>query len=505
MYRALWITFLISQQWSVLAVQTGFMRTSQQTPIDWSRGEASWKEAMNAHEVDNDLWTQPNYCDARVLRSSAPLTVLFGLSTFWPEVKKHRARLGAGSDKPLEIHVPGSAYPFEGRSDWSLLASRKPADIPAVRVVLVLGTPWHQDNVPQMTASKDYDENAGPELTAAAKEAKEMQQGNEEMEEGDEEMEEEEDSFLQLASRKVRKPEVGTIREGGNAIQCKGQAAKDASSFKKSELCRNHGNGLEVVCVEKYYQDASADLPKPDLVVMYSPGFPQLGRRSWDQVLRPLLDSQVPIMVNDVMNSQEVKLAHQDDIYDTTGKFLPVPGGKWKVTTPLIESGEGGLTLGCMKAYEAREVGGWRSPFPIYLGKRGGATTAKSFIVQLFQGRVANAKPWEVPSTSAMQTLKSYVESVDWLRAVGDAEFAGEVKLSFLFPVSTAYEKGMWMLYRDPVKKRLDSLIGQGRAKKSWDPMLQTLGLMDNFKSRQTPWTVTEWVWIMINLNFGEF
>ena len=27
--------------------------------------------------------------------------------------------------------------------------------------------------------------------------------------------------------------------------------------FKKEDLCRDHGNGLEVVCVEEYYQEAT--------------------------------------------------------------------------------------------------------------------------------------------------------------------------------------------------------------------------------------------------------
>merc|ERR1719331_2750728 len=174
-----------------------------------------------------------------------------------------------------------------------------------------------------MKDNDEYDEMAGPEMSRAAKQMEEMQQ--EQQEEGDDE---EDDSFLQISANG---PEVGTIGHDGNVIKCKGQAAKDAKSFKKSELCRNHGNGLEVVCVEKYYQEASADLPKPDLVVMFSPGFPQLGRRSWDQVLRPLLDSTVPIMVNDIFNSGEkVK-----NVYDTTGKTIPAPGSKWADMTGL--------------------------------------------------------------------------------------------------------------------------------------------------------------------------
>merc|ERR1719183_2251491 len=143
-------------------------------------------------------------CAARVMHSSAPLTLLFGLSTFWEDIKNYRASSGAGSDKPLEIHIPGSAYPFEGRSDWSLLASHKPADIPAVRIVLVLGTPWHEDNVPVMKAAKEYNEWAGPEMKAMKKlsESEESSENEDDFEDDREESDDEErpDSFLQINS-----------------------------------------------------------------------------------------------------------------------------------------------------------------------------------------------------------------------------------------------------------------------------------------------------------------
>jgi hypothetical protein len=133
------------------------------------------------------------------MHSSAPLTLLFGLSTFWEEIKNYRAVSGAASNKPLEIHVPGSAYPFEGRSDWSLLASHKPADIPAVRIVLVLGTPWHEDNVPVMKAAKEYNEWAGPEMKAMKKlsESEESSNNEDEFEDEHEDEDDEEgsDSF----------------------------------------------------------------------------------------------------------------------------------------------------------------------------------------------------------------------------------------------------------------------------------------------------------------------
>jgi hypothetical protein len=498
MYRAFLLTLLISQQWS--AVTAGFLQKAQPSKAtDWSQGEAAWKEAMDAHDVPKSLWTQPNYCDARVMHSSAPLTLLFGLSTFWEEIKNYRAVSGAASNKPLEIHVPGSAYPFEGRSDWSLLASYKPADIPSVRIVLVLGTPWHEDNVPVMKAAKEYNEWAGPEMKAMKKlhESDESSNNEEEFEDEHEDEDDEEgsDSFLQIDAK--GRPEVGRITED-ESIMCDASSsmAQGDKVFKKADLCRNHGNGLEVVCVEKYYQDAVADLPKPDLVVMNSPGFPQLARRSWDQVLRPLLDSKVPIMVNDILNSGEkVK-----DIYDTTGKVMPTPGSKWKVSVGL---GEGGLTLGAMTAYEANEVGGWRSPFPIYIRKQG-SDTGKSLMVQLFRGRKANAAPWEVPSTTAMSALKKFVEGVDWVTALDQDEAnAAEVKMSLEFPCSTAYNQAMYNLYNKDVKQKLERMTRRHRVKESWKPMLEQLGLTG--KPRQTPWTVEEWAFIITKLKFSAF
>jgi len=307
------------------------------------------------------------------------------------------------------------------------------------------------------------------------------------------------ESFLQISARKAMKPAVGKI--DGNDITCNGKMAEDDMSFKKADLCRNHGNGLEVVCVEKYYQEASKDLPKPDFVVMFSPGFPQLARRSWDQVLRPLLDSKVPIMVSDIMRDDQVK--RPDDIYDASGSALPAPGSEWRISEMV---GEGALTLGAMTAYEAHEVGAFRNPFPIYIGERGqGGTTAKCMIVQLFQGRTPNAKPWEVPSTTAMSSLKAFVEGIDWVGALDDdEENAAEVKMSFLFPCSTAYDKAMWMHYRKRVQKKVARMSRRGQIKRSWKPTLEKLGLMGN-KRRETPWTVKEWAFIITKLKFSMF
>ena len=46
---------------------------------------------------------QPNYCDSRVLHGSAPLTVLFGISSFWDEIRHRRLSLAqAGAPAPVK-------------------------------------------------------------------------------------------------------------------------------------------------------------------------------------------------------------------------------------------------------------------------------------------------------------------------------------------------------------------------------------------------------------------
>lgn len=438
---------------------------------DWSSGASAWQSAMGKYEAESDLWTQPNFCDAKVLHGSAPLTVLFGLSTFWDEVKARRDSLepsgAAETSKPLEIHIPGAAYPFEGRSDWSLLADHRPPDVPKVRVVLVLGTPWHEDNVPVMDGAREHDEVDKTNL---------LQFG---------------------VSIRKPKPEVGSVGSEGQ-LQCrkKSTLAKGDEDFRKADLCRDHGNGLEVVCVEKYYQEAAAELPKPDLVVMFSPGFPQLARRSWDKPLRALMDSDVPIMVNDLLPDTDSK------IYDVTGKSLPQPGKEWTFDR---KTGEGGMTLTAMEAYDAKRVGGWRNPFPIYI-PQDDVVIAKNIMVQLYRGRNPGARPWVMPSRDALKRRKRLLNLVKFTDFL-DKDNAKEVKKSLLTPTSTAYDKAMWIFYRDTVKKQVmdkrakDSKKYRNRLRKEWKPIVEKLWR----RKRDTPWTLDEWTFILAQLKFTEF
>merc|ERR1719235_1722409 len=193
----------------------------------------------------------------------------------------------------------------------------------------------------------------------------------------------------------------------------------------------------------------------------------------------------------------------KSDFYDTKGKILPVPGARWHIGRNL---GEGALTGNAMKAYEANNLGGWRNPFPIYISTNGEAI-AKPFIVQLFRGRKENAEPFEVYDPRKT-SLKKFIDDLDWVGALeGDPNFAAEVKMSFLFPCSTAYDKAMRQLYVVPVNQALRRLRREDRVPKSWEPMIKQLGITGRPPpySRKTPWTVKEWWFILSKLKFREF
>jgi hypothetical protein len=456
----------------VAPAQTQVQQDASAT-VDWSHGVASWQQATEA-QGNTSLWTEPNFCDARVLHGSAPLSVLFGISKIWDEIKHRRVSLAQSGEapqadgKPLEVHILGSAYPFEGRSDWSLLASRRPPDVPKVRVVLVLGTPWHQDNVPVMKAD-EFDE---------------------------------ERSLLQVSEQlgaKVPKPETGKIKDG--AIQCanKGAISTEDSNFKKADLCRDHGNGLEVVCIEKYYQEASADLPKPDVVAMFSPGFPQIARRSWDQVLTSLLTTEVPIMVCDLLYATSV-----DRVF-TSGKSKQVaqPGSSWAVKRTRFEDG---MTLRAMRAYGARRLGAYRNPFPILITRGQNDVTAKNAVLQMFRGRLASAKPLKLPSAAWIEKRKKMVKAMI-LGHLDDDSNAEEIKTSMLLPTTAAYDRAMYQIYRAQVRRYVKDELRALRKKnkpidEEWMSMVVKLGLTG--EPRKKPLNLKEWAFILQKLKVAD-
>jgi hypothetical protein len=438
--------------------------------LDWGLGAESWQQASDGSA---SLWSEPNFCDARALHGSAPLTVLFGISTFWDEIRQRRVSLAQAAGepvdaaKPLEVHVLGAAYPFEGRSDWSLLASRRPADIPKVRVVLVLGTPWHMDNVPVMPA-KEYDEKR---------------------------------SFLLQLGVHVGKPEVGRFTDAGLQCRNNGSLSGEDHSFMKADLCRDHGNGLEVVCMEKYYQDVSAELAQPDVVVMFSPGFPQIARRSWDQVLRNLLAMEVPIMVGDLVYSDSVA-----DVFtqgSPKGEVVP-PGAKWSVKKTRFEDG---MTLRAMRAYGARRLGAFRNPFPILITHGKDDITAKNVVLQVFRGRKDSAKPLRLPTEKAIARRKALIQALDLSDNIEDDSNAREIQTSMLLATSSAYDKAMWQIYRGQIREWIKRRIA--KAKKhgkdldgSWMKQVEEMGLTG--KPRRQPWNLNEWIFVLSKLHVAD-
>lgn len=329
----------------------------------WSIGKASWKGAR-----DSRIWDQPNACDPNVLRRSAPLTVLFGLSSVWNKIQETRQHHGRHG-QPLEVHVLGASYPFEGRSDWSLLAQHRPADVSHVRIRLVLGTPFQSDNVPPMDGQPN--------------------------------------SLLELSSN--THPLEGKWSKKRQEVVCKGAGkwgtADMDKDWSKEKLCKDYGDGLEVVCIEKFYQDVRDELPHPDLVVMFSPGFPQLGRRSWDAVLIGLLNDGVPTMISDIVFDYKMKLP------TPRGNSTKIhPGGKWD---PSLQLGEDWQTWLAMRKYGAHMVKSRRGPFPI-LHKEDGEMMGKNAVVQIYLGYKPNKKPTQRLTSKKVENYNKLFEAVDW-------------------------------------------------------------------------------------------
>jgi len=382
------------------------------------------------------------------LRSSAPLTVLFTVSTFWKDLQKQRAAHGR-ADKPLEIHVVGASYPFEGRSDWALLANRKPAEVPGVRIVLVLGTPFQSDNVPPLEGQDN--------------------------------------ALLQNA-----KPAEGRWSNRREEIICKGAGEWGTGNmdkgWSKESLCGKHGDALEVVCLEKYYKDAKASLPKPDLVTLFSPGFPQLGRRSWDPELISMLGDGVPIMVSDVMRRKSWGRRVRQ------GNATVRPGARWKVQSN--SEGEDWMTWLGMRAYGARRMAARRAPFPIS-HREEGLIFAKNGVVQLFQGYKTGVEPIAPPPTHRAARDATFLKSLARRREIPD-----EISEWLSVPASSAYERASRDWYvgqlRQLVRERGHSLTAEERA------TLEEYGLFEKRSKRR--WSPRAWVSICkaLHVKSGE-
>ena len=118
---------------------------------DFTHGDVAWQERKaqllqrfptayareSTHRTDND---------PVVLAATAPLTVLYILSHYSDRIFPN------GLPELIRVHVPGAAYPFEGRGDWSLLSNAVPSGS-KLEVSLILGTPDHNDMVPELKRS----------------------------------------------------------------------------------------------------------------------------------------------------------------------------------------------------------------------------------------------------------------------------------------------------------------------------------------------------------------
>lgn len=389
--------------------------------VDWTAGPTAWKTAREASlSAEPGLWSEANGCDPKALSQAAPLTVLFGLATFWNEVRAARDARGGSAGQPLEVHVLGAAYPFEGRSDWGLLAARRPPDVPKVRVVLVLGTPFQADGVPEMRAAEK------PEGTHAASL---LQVSSGRLVSGDTSARQRQ---RHLAAMR-RHPIGGYWDEGEGRLMCSGKGAATSRSegFDPRSVCRDHGNGLEVVCVEKFYQDVSGELPEPDLAVMFNPGFPQPGRRSWDAVLLDLLARNVTMLVS----SQVYGDGPPSSLLEQGGGR---PGGPWHVQTS-----EDFQTTATMAHYGASSKGVRQSPFPI-LEAEDNDVVAKNAVVQVIRGFREGRAPPKAPSATQAARDREFLEGVDWKRVSkrgkSDLGTVLSMKKSLLVPVSRAYD-----------------------------------------------------------------
>lgn len=369
---------------------------------------------------------------------------------------------------PLTIHVVGAAYPFEGRSDWGLLASHRPKSISGVRVVLVLGTPWQVDNVAFMD-----NEEADPF------------------------------AFLQTGQirNQRRHPSKATWDDKNDRLMCNNSEMLELDrEFRKEDYCRDHGDGLEVVCVEKYYQEVYDDLPSPDAVVMFSPGFPQLGRRSWDAPLRRLLDDNVLLMVADLLKSD----TSWGEMFQSSGHEATMPGHAWPVQRRSMEDG---MTLIALDAYGTRRLGSWRNPFPLRVKQRH-RKVAKNAVLQAFRGRRdGHSSLDEMPSAALVEDDAVLVRGADWTEIFeGEVEIGREFRDSMLTPVSFAYERAMRELYEGDLRKLV---LERGLA--SFSPKqratIERMGLagVAGRKRRDRPrWSAREWLFCLTELEASD-
>jgi len=424
--------------------------------------------------VDESIWERPNVCEESVLRGSAPLTTSYGIELVWDEIASRRTK----SDRqlePLEVHVLGASYPFEGRSDWSFLASQRPDDIPSVRVTLVLGTPFQSDNVPPIEGQKSG-------LLQVS------------------------DQTFKLRGRGVARhvaPDGGHWDDARSQITCDGGGSWGTGQldgkWSKEDLCRDHGNGLEVICIEDFYQNVKANLIEPDFVAMFSPGMPQIARRSWDNVMIGLLGDSVPVMVSDVVSADTWGHKITPDGRPVSGSGVE-PGGEWDAS---ISFGEDFTTALAFNAYGARRLQARRSLFPI-LHSEGDTTMGKNGVIQVFKGYADGRDAVLVPSAEDAAQYAERFNAVDWSDQLGMDNTLSfkEVYDALQTPTSAAFDAACKAMYYDNLRTIAKKRLAKKKLSEEQVSRLHHYGLLDPSGKKQqadhgAPWDLEAWVFLL--------
>jgi len=303
-------------------------------------------------------------------------------------------------------------------------------------------------------------------------------------------------------------PASGKWSDKKEEVICKGEGKWGTQemdqNWSKDDLCRDHGNGLEVVCIEKYYQDVRENLTSPDLAVMFSPGFPQLARRTWDTVLIGLLNTKVPLMISDVITvpSWGYKLTLPQYGYKT-----PVPpGGRW-YPNASAHFGEDWQTWLAMKKYGAQKIKARRGPFPI-LHRENGEVLAKNAVVQIYEGYRPKRQPTKQLSDSDIRMYAEKFESINWKQIGSKACPASVLKKAFAFPTSRAFDNALRDMYIDDFVRRAhkhrNSFNQEQIAKFEKYGVLKS-GKPDGQKRKLKHWDLNTWAFLYGTLGCEEY
>lgn len=334
-----------------------------------------------------------------------PATLAYLLSAYHEDVLGPRRRGSSEGRKPLNIHLIGATYAFEGMSDWRWLAKALPPDVDEVRVDLILGTPFQIDGVSLARNGRAIDFDL-PER----------------------------DQVPVLLQRATVERRVTAAARHSNPL-----SAKDV----RLRACRRHTYGtvkVDVRCQEHLYLNVAHRLPRPDLALMINPGFPLPNRRSFDGVLRHLLAARIPTAVSAQQTPEQ--FARQRH---SSPALLEQEGGTERRGQQLSLQrdfdDEAFQTLQTLKHYRARLLGVTGSPFLYHswMGdqeEQDGTQLVKNAVLHVFKGREVGAPPIRMATQSeggADQEIKRIGDNADAVQLT-------ELLAALRSPVSTSFE-----------------------------------------------------------------